>query len=58
MWLVRDFQALKVHFDGLPPAADGQDGVSEPQGVRLGPFKKASPKGPLCLVKEVYSLLL
>lgn len=32
--------------------------MSEPQGTRLGPFRKASPKGQLCLVKEVYSLLL
>lgn len=40
------------------PSACGWDGVSEPQGARLGPFRKTSPRGQSYLIKSVYSLLL
>lgn len=55
MWPPRDFQAFQIHFNGLPPAADG---VSRQQGLRLDPVRKASPKGQLCLIKGEYSLPL
>lgn len=58
MCLVRDFQALQVHFYGLLLAAGRQDSVSEPQGKVMSLQEDKSQGPTLPCKRSVFSAIV